>query len=111
MKRMAAARVQTRTRRRPARSRAAAMLAAAHRFAACTLALLASLVTSGAAEAAVRTPPSRPAASVATIPPSSSPVATKKFGAVEYVSTSDVAARLGLKLTWLERGRKLTLTG
>jgi N-acetylmuramoyl-L-alanine amidase len=35
----------------------------------------------------------------------------RKFGAVDYVNIAEGAARLGLKLTWRERGRTLTLTG
>lgn len=36
---------------------------------------------------------------------------TRKIGGREYVSAAEVAARLGLKLTWISRGRSLRLTG
>jgi len=39
------------------------------------------------------------------------PLATKKIGGLDYVSVADVASQLGLKLAWIERGRKLLLTG
>src|SRR5687768_8245897 len=51
-----------------------------------------------------RTLPARPTAAATSLP-------TKKFGRVDYVSAEDVAKRLSLKLTWLQRGRKLALTG
>ena len=73
-------------------------------------AVAAALLIAAAAVAAEasRTTPSRPGAAA---PTSTAPVPIKKFGGIEYVNAADVAARLGLKLTWLERGKKLTLTG
>jgi N-acetylmuramoyl-L-alanine amidase len=67
-------------------------------------------------EGSRRIAPSRPSAPTAASNSnndavSTSPIAVKKFGAVTYVSVSDVAARLGLKATWLVRGRRLSLTG
>jgi N-acetylmuramoyl-L-alanine amidase len=38
-------------------------------------------------------------------------VPTRKFAGVDYVRVADVATRLDLRVTWVERGRKLTLTG
>lgn len=83
------------------------------------VALAFGLIAAGssfAAEASVRTPPSRPgvpasAAPVARAPASGSVLPTKKFGGIDYVSATDVAARLGLKLTTSDRGRKATLAG
>lgn len=65
-----------------------------------------------APETPARSTPSRPgstttAAAVAPLPPP--PV--KKIGRVDYVAVADVARLLGLKLTWIETGRRLTLTG
>lgn len=37
------------------------------------------------------------------------PLATRKFRGVDYVSVADVAARLGLKITTSDRGRKVRL--
>jgi N-acetylmuramoyl-L-alanine amidase len=61
--------------------------------------------------------PSRPgspaaaSAGAANTPVSGAPIAGRRFGKIDYVSLSDVAARLGLKATWLERGRRIALTG
>ena len=63
----------------------------------------------GAAEAISRATPTRPGATA----PASAPgpaLATRKFGAVDYVALSDVATRLSLKLTWVQRGRKVSLS-
>ena len=60
-----------------------------------------------------RAAPSRPSAA-ATAGPAPAPAAalpTKKIGSIEYVNVTDVAHRLSLKLTWIERGKKLRLTG
>jgi N-acetylmuramoyl-L-alanine amidase len=78
------------------------------------LALL-SAVRSPAAEAGTRSAPSRPGVSApaasAPPPPALSAAVTRKIGGREYVSAVEVAARLGLKLTWITRGRSLALTG
>lgn len=78
--------------------------------------LLAALVPSGIRAAdAVRATPSRPGNAAVSPPPapasSSTAVALRKIAGIDYVSTVDVAANLGLKLTWLERGRKILLAG
>ena len=74
------------------------------------------LLTTGGARMAPETPtrsaPSRPgsteaAAAVASLPPP--PV--KKIGRTDYVGLVEAAHQLGLKLAWIEPGRKLTLTG
>lgn len=83
------------------------------------VALALGLIAAGssvAAESPARTPPSRPGAPaavapVARVPSSGTVLPTKKFGGIEYVSATDVAARLGLKLTTSDRGRKATLAG
>jgi len=74
---------------------------------------LIATVSSPAAESPARTPPSRPgaAAAVPRGPVSGAVLPTKKFGGIDYVSAPDVAARLGLKLTTSDRGRKATLAG
>ena len=79
--------------------------------------LLSLLVPLGAeAAAGARSAPTRPgtatpprAASAAAAPVGS--LATRKIAGREYVSASEVASRLGLKLSWVQRGRKLTLVG
>lgn len=48
------------------------------------------------------TPPPPPALGAAT---------TRRIGGRDYVSATEVAARLRLKLAWVTRGRKLMLTG
>ena len=50
-----------------------------------------------------RTLPARATAAATSLP-------TKKFGRIDYVAAEDVAKRLSLRLTWLQRGRKLALT-
>jgi N-acetylmuramoyl-L-alanine amidase len=69
-------------------------------------------VCAGAAESSARALPSRPTARplVASTAPAAA-LPTKKFGALEYVSLPEVAARLGLQIAWIQRGRKVTLTG
>ena len=68
-----------------------------------------------AAESPLRVAPSRPGAAAAPAGAATvaahGALAVRKFGAVEYVSVADAAARLGLKVTWLERGRRLALSG
>ena len=51
-----------------------------------------------------RTSPPRPTATATSLP-------TKKFGRIDYVAAEEVGKRLSLKLTWVQRGRKLTLSG
>jgi N-acetylmuramoyl-L-alanine amidase len=75
---------------------------------------------SRAADQSGRSAPSRPGSSAvapsaklpaAPLPPALSAATTRKFGGREYVSASEIASRLRLKLTWISRGRRLTLTG
>src|SRR5215216_5622324 len=112
---MAAARVQTRIRRHRPRKVYAAMVSAAYPFVTFLLAVLAPLGVGGA-EGAPRGTPTRPAtassAPAANVPlAATTTVATKKINGRDYVSAADIAARLGLKIAWVERGRRLTLTG
>lgn len=90
------------------------MTSAGYRIFLLLLTLL-SAVRSPAAEAGTRSAPSRPGvaapAPAAPPPPALSAAVTRKIGGREYVSAVEVAARLGLKLTWISRGRSLTLTG
>ena len=58
-----------------------------------------------------RTAPSRPGSTATAASVSTAPVPIRKIGRVDYVSAADVAARLGLKLTWTVRGKKLVLSG
>ena len=85
------------------------MASAASRFLAFVLLSHAPLGC-GAAEAVPRSAPTRPGAT-APAPTPGPALATRKFGAVEYVALSDVATRLGLKLSWVQRGRKVSLAG
>jgi N-acetylmuramoyl-L-alanine amidase len=57
------------------------------------------------AAAAPRAVPTRPGVPVAAA------IATRKFDGVDYVNIADVAARLDLKLAWLERGHRVALRG
>lgn len=75
---------------------------------------------SRAADQPGRSAPSRPGSSsvapsaklpAAPLPPALSAATTRKFGGREYVSAGEIASRLHLKLTWISRGRRLTLTG
>ncbi|MDO8541092.1 MAG: N-acetylmuramoyl-L-alanine amidase [Opitutaceae bacterium] len=66
----------------------------------------------GAGEATARSAPSRPgaaAAGIATATPP--PLPSRRFGAIGYVNLADGASRLGLKLAWVSRGKKVKLTG
>ncbi len=67
------------------------------------------------AEQPGRSAPSRPGSTVASPapppPPALGAATTRRIGGREYVSAVEVAARLRLKLTWVARGRKLTLSG
>jgi N-acetylmuramoyl-L-alanine amidase len=89
------------------------MVSAAFSFLRLAFALLAPF----GAEAAdgVRSAPTRPGVAAAaagnSAAPASAALATTKLAGRDYVSAADVASRLGLKLTWIERGRKLALTG
>ena len=103
-RKMAAGRVQTRITRLDPRKVRAAMSSAALRIFLFGLALVAPLQAQ-TGDTPRRAAPSRPS----TV--STAPVTAKKFGTVDYISASDIAARLGLKTAWLERGRRLTLTG
>lgn len=67
-------------------------------------------------ESAVRSPPTRPGAtgappSAPTAPAIVAPLSLKRIGGIDHVSAADIARRLNLKFTWLQRGRKATLTG
>jgi N-acetylmuramoyl-L-alanine amidase len=63
--------------------------------------ILLALFCAGAADGATRGAPSRPA----SIP------SPRKIAGIEYLSVPDIASQLSLKLTWIQRGRKLALTG
>lgn len=73
--------------------------------------VLLALSRAGAAETPGRSTPSRPSAAADDAPNTAASVSIRRFAGVEYVNVADVASRLGLKLTWLERGRRLTLAG
>ena len=62
-----------------------------------------------AADGSTRAAPSRPGAGSTASRASSLP--TKKFSGIDYVSLADVAARLGLKLGWVKRGKIASLAG
>ncbi len=87
------------------------MFPALTRLLASTL-LVAFVSFADAADGAGRAAPLRPgSAPVAAAPvPSGTPLATRKFGGVDYVSVADVATRLGLKLATSDRGRKVRLS-
>ncbi len=55
--------------------------------------------------------PARAAAAAGSKPATAPAITTRKIGRLDYVPATEVARLLGLKLSWLERGRKLTLTG
>lgn len=114
-RKMAAGRVQTRITRLAPRNVGAAMSSAALRIFLFGLALVAPLQAQ-TGDTPRRVTPSRPstttpATSQGNEAVSKAPVAAKKFGTLDYVSAADIAARLGLKATWLERGRRLSLSG
>lgn len=88
---------------------AAAMASAAVRFLAVVLGSVGGWSAAAAAEPGLRAPPSRPAPAAA--PVIVAPLAIKKIGGLDYVSAADAARRLDLKLTTVERGRKITLAG
>jgi N-acetylmuramoyl-L-alanine amidase len=78
------------------------------------LSLLAPLGAGAAAND--RSAPTRPGAAASskvagTTRVAPAPLTTRKIGGRDYVSVADVASRLDLKLSWVERGRRLSLTG
>lgn len=64
-----------------------------------------------AAETPARAAPTRPEAAAVTAARPLATVVTRKHGGIEYVSLAEVAAALGLKISWIERGRKAQLKG
>jgi N-acetylmuramoyl-L-alanine amidase len=68
-----------------------------------------------AAEPAGRAAPSRPGVAAAAPTPAPSPAAPavpfRKISGIDYVKVEDVASALSLKLSWIERGKKLALAG
>jgi N-acetylmuramoyl-L-alanine amidase len=85
------------------------MISAASRWFALVLISPAALCCA-AAEPAPRALPTRPGAT-ASASKAGAALPTRKFGVVDYVALSDVAARLGFKLAWLQPGRKVSLAG
>jgi N-acetylmuramoyl-L-alanine amidase len=81
--------------------------------------LLTTPVGITAADAPVRSAPSRPGGTPPAAPPApaSAPSPSlpalpgKKIGRVDYVNAVDVARQLELKLTWIEPGKKFVLVG
>jgi len=72
-------------------------------FGALSLVAGAGLLTTQAAETpAARVAPTRPVAPA--------PLPVTRINGLDYVSVADVAKRLGLKLEWLESGKKVALT-
>ena len=64
------------------------------------------------AQAPSRSTPSRPVAGKPSASASAArDIATRKFGKLDYVKATDVAARLGLKATKYDRGRRVVLAG
>ncbi len=65
------------------------------------------------AAAPARAVPTRPGTAVAAKAPAATlaPSTVRKRGRTEYVAVSEVARQLGLKLRWIEAGKKLTLSG
>lgn len=57
-----------------------------------------------AADASARTPPTRPGESRGPA------LSFRKFGGLDYVEVAGFAPRLGLKLSWVEPGRRLSLS-
>jgi N-acetylmuramoyl-L-alanine amidase len=91
------------------------MASAAFRFVLLLLALFAPPEFQ-AADGASRSAPSRPGTNALNRPPiptlsAAGDPTTRKIGGIDYVSAAEIAGRLGLKLTWVTRGRQLTLTG
>lgn len=73
----------------------------------------AALMVAGMAVPAIAGEPARSAPSrPGTLNTASAPaVPTRKIGGIDYVRVADIATRLDLRVTWVERGKKLTLTG
>jgi len=88
------------------------MVLAASRFGWLALSAFA-LTASGwlhAVENTPRTAPSRPATTGATATSATITIPSKKIAGIDYVSLVDAAAKLDLKLAWVERGKSVTLT-
>ncbi len=88
------------------------MFPAAFRWVRVGLTALLAPCVACAADAPARGTPTRPGAIASPAPvlrPSA--LAVRKFDRVEYVSVADMAAQLGLNVTWKERGRRLELRG
>lgn len=106
-------RVQTRIIRPETSRLSAAMASAAYRSILFAASLLAP-AWAQTGDAPVRATPSRPASGAPDVAKSAASVASlpaRKIAGVDYISVGDAAAQLGLKAAWLERGRRLTLTG
>lgn len=63
------------------------------------------------AESPPRTPPTRPGAPAAELPPSAARPPVRRIGRVEHVALPDVARALGLQFTTADQGRRATLKG
>jgi N-acetylmuramoyl-L-alanine amidase len=94
------------------------MFRALPRFLAALLATASAVPALTSAEAAPRAAPSRPGAAAPGPTPAPAPtanagvpLAVRKFGAVDYVGAAPAAARLGLKISTSDRGRKARLSG
>jgi N-acetylmuramoyl-L-alanine amidase len=87
--------------------------AAFHRITLCA-ALLLTAALGRAEEAAARSAPSRPGAPAVASGPEAKASASlpgKKINGVEYVSLAEVAKRLGVKFSWVKRGKIAALIG
>jgi N-acetylmuramoyl-L-alanine amidase len=90
------------------------MVPAAYPFFRLRLSLLAPVgaeAAAGGRSAPTRPGTAAPPQTASAAAASAGSLATRKIAGREYVSASDVASRLGLKWSWVERGRKLTLVG
>jgi N-acetylmuramoyl-L-alanine amidase len=91
------------------------MFPAAFRHLAFSAALLLASSSMRAADAPARAAPTRPgSAAPAQAAASSAPasaVPLKKIGVADYVNLTDAATRLGLKFSWVKRGRIALLSG
>lgn len=87
------------------------MLPAAFQHLALSAALLLVPLMGRAAESASRAAPSRPGGNPPAAVSSAGALAVKKFGGQEYVNLTDVASRLGLKFSWVKKGKTARLTG
>lgn len=87
------------------------MTPAAFQHLALCAALLLGTAAAGAAEAP-RSAPSRPGAPASTAASGGSrALATKRLHGTDYVSLADAAARLGLKFSWVKRGKTARIAG